>query len=131
MLIASHLCSTGFRNLFCWSSNDSETGGIRYSRVQLKYVVKNAAHCGPIFSSIDGFCICLYQDCPKPIVAAIMGSCLGGGLEVALGCHYRVAVKDPKTILGSPEVMLGILPGAGGTQRLPKLVSFLTVLGKQ
>ena len=56
-----------------------------------------------------------------------MGSCLGGGLEVALGCHYRVAVKDSKTILGAPEVMLGILPGAGGTQRLPKLVSFLYV----
>jgi enoyl-CoA hydratase/long-chain 3-hydroxyacyl-CoA dehydrogenase len=52
-----------------------------------------------------------------------MGSCLGGGLEVALGCHYRVAVKDPKTILGAPEVMLGLLPGGGGTQRLPKLVS--------
>ncbi len=51
-----------------------------------------------------------------------MGSCLGGGLEVALGCHYRVAIKDPKTILGAPEVMLGLLPGGGGTQRLPKLV---------
>jgi enoyl-CoA hydratase/long-chain 3-hydroxyacyl-CoA dehydrogenase len=57
-----------------------------------------------------------------------MGSCLGGGLEVALGCHYRVAVKDPKTILGAPEVMLGLLPGGGGTQRLPKLVSFHDVL---
>ncbi|XP_012289213.1 trifunctional enzyme subunit alpha, mitochondrial [Orussus abietinus] len=59
----------------------------------------------------------------KPIVAAIQGSCLGGGLEVALACHYRVAVNDPKTKLGLPEVMLGLLPGAGGTQRLPKLVS--------
>ena len=54
-----------------------------------------------------------------------MGSCLGGGLEVALGCHYRVAVKDGKTMLGAPEVMLGLLPGGGGTQRLPKLVSLL------
>lgn len=62
------------------------------------------------------------EDCPKPIVAAIMGSCLGGGLEVAISCHYRVAVKDSKTVLGAPEVMLGLLPGAGGTQRLPKLV---------
>ena len=42
--------------------------------------------------------------------------------QVALGCHYRVAVKDAKTVLGTPEVMLGLLPGAGGTQRLPKLV---------
>ncbi|XP_071519779.1 trifunctional enzyme subunit alpha, mitochondrial-like [Panulirus ornatus] len=58
----------------------------------------------------------------KPIVAAVMGSCLGGGLEVAMSCHYRLAVKD-KSGLGLPEVMLGLLPGAGGTQRLPKLVS--------
>ncbi|KAL3280958.1 hypothetical protein HHI36_004183 [Cryptolaemus montrouzieri] len=59
----------------------------------------------------------------KPIVAAIQGSCLGGGLEVALACHYRIAVKDKKTGLGLPEVMLGLLPGAGGTQRLPRLIS--------
>ncbi|XP_049758668.1 trifunctional enzyme subunit alpha, mitochondrial [Elephas maximus indicus] len=59
---------------------------------------------------------------PKPIVAAISGSCLGGGLELAISCHYRIATKDKKTVLGSPEVLLGILPGAGGTQRLPKMV---------
>ena len=44
-------------------------------------------------------------------------------VQVALGCHYRIATKDPKTVIGQPEVMLGLLPGAGGTQRLPKLVS--------
>ncbi|XP_053317278.1 trifunctional enzyme subunit alpha, mitochondrial isoform X2 [Spea bombifrons] len=59
---------------------------------------------------------------PKPIVAAINGSCLGGGLEVAIACQYRVATKDKKTVLGTPEVLLGLLPGAGGTQRLPKMV---------
>ncbi|KJE95861.1 trifunctional protein, partial [Capsaspora owczarzaki ATCC 30864] len=58
----------------------------------------------------------------KPIVAAIHGSCLGGGLEVAMACHYRIATVHPKTALALPEVMLGLLPGAGGTQRLPKLV---------
>ncbi|XP_069881270.1 trifunctional enzyme subunit alpha, mitochondrial [Dipodomys merriami] len=58
----------------------------------------------------------------KPIVAAISGSCLGGGLELAIACQYRVAIKDRKTVLGVPEVLLGILPGAGGTQRLPKMV---------
>ena len=63
------------------------------------------------------------EDSPKPVVAAIMGSCLGGGLEVALSTHYRIAVKDKKTTLALPEVMLGILPGGGGTQRLPRLVS--------
>ncbi|KAK9888809.1 hypothetical protein WA026_001032 [Henosepilachna vigintioctopunctata] len=64
----------------------------------------------------------------KPIVAAIKGSCLGGGLEVALACHYRIAVKDKKTGLGLPEVMLGLLPGAGGTQRLPRLISLPNAL---
>ncbi|KAI4875118.1 hypothetical protein NFI96_025238 [Prochilodus magdalenae] len=59
---------------------------------------------------------------PKPVVAAINGSCLGGGLEFALACQYRVATKNKKTVLGTPEVLLGLLPGAGGTQRLPKMV---------
>ncbi|MEM7570587.1 MAG: 3-hydroxyacyl-CoA dehydrogenase NAD-binding domain-containing protein [Pseudomonadota bacterium] len=56
----------------------------------------------------------------KPVVAAIGGPCLGGGLEVALGCHYRTAQAD--ALLGLPEVTLGIVPGAGGTQRLPRLI---------
>ncbi|XP_032815237.1 trifunctional enzyme subunit alpha, mitochondrial [Petromyzon marinus] len=62
----------------------------------------------------------------KPVVAAISGSCLGGGLEVAIACHYRVATKDRKTVLATPEVMLGLLPGAGGTQRLPKMLGLPT-----
>src|SRR5437588_2419475 len=57
---------------------------------------------------------------PKPIVAAIHGYALGGGLETALACHYRIAVPSAK--IGLPEVQIGILPGAGGTQRLPRLV---------
>lgn len=57
-----------------------------------------------------------------PFVAAIHGICLGGGLEFSLACHYRVATDDEKTQLGLPEVKLGLLPGSGGTQRLPKLV---------
>lgn len=64
----------------------------------------------------------------KPVVAAINGVCLGGGLELALACHYRIATKDKKTSLGLPEVMLGLLPGAGGTQRLPALTSIPTAL---
>src|SRR5688572_24150356 len=58
----------------------------------------------------------------KPIVAAIHGACLGGGLEVALACHYRIATDHPKTLLGLPEVQLGLIPGAGGCQRLPRLI---------
>jgi 3-hydroxyacyl-CoA dehydrogenase len=59
------------------------------------------------------------ENCTKPVVAAIHGTALGGGLEVALGCHYRVALASAK--LGVPEVKLGLLPGAGGTQRLPRI----------
>ena len=58
----------------------------------------------------------------KPVVAAINGNCLGGGVELALACSYRIATNSPKTKLGLPEVKLGLVPGAGGTQRLPKLV---------
>jgi 3-hydroxyacyl-CoA dehydrogenase/enoyl-CoA hydratase/3-hydroxybutyryl-CoA epimerase len=59
---------------------------------------------------------------PKPIAVGIHGACLGGGLEFALACHYRVATDHPKTQLGLPEIQLGILPGAGGCQRLPRLI---------
>ncbi len=61
----------------------------------------------------------IIEDMEKPIVAAIHGTALGGGLEVALSCHYRVAVSSAK--IGLPEVKLGILPGAGGTQRFPRI----------
>ena len=59
------------------------------------------------------------EDATRPLVAAIHGNALGGGLEVAQACHFRVATKDAK--VGQPEVLLGIIPGAGGTQRLPRL----------
>ena len=63
-----------------------------------------------------------------PLVAAINGPCLGGGLELAMACHARVATTNPKTVLGLPEVQLGLLPGSGGTQRLPKLVGLQKAL---
>jgi 3-hydroxyacyl-CoA dehydrogenase len=59
------------------------------------------------------------EDCPKPVIAAIHGTAFGGGLETAMACHYRVAV--PSAVVGQPEVKLGLIPGAGGTQRLPRL----------
>ncbi|QUM75929.1 fatty acid oxidation complex subunit alpha FadJ [Moritella sp. 24] len=71
-----------------------------------------------------------------PVVAAIHGPCLGGGLELALACHIRVCTESTKTALGVPEVMLGLLPGSGGTQRLPRLIGVaksldLMLTGKQ
>src|SRR5207302_2293597 len=62
----------------------------------------------------------------KPVIAAIHGVAMGGGLELALGCHYRVAA--PSTQISLPEVKLGLLPGAGGTQRLPRAVGLETAL---
>ncbi len=62
------------------------------------------------------------ESLPFPVVAAINGTCLGGGTELALACHFRVAADDPRTEIGLPEVRLGILPGWGGTQRLPRLI---------
>src|SRR4051794_8586560 len=64
----------------------------------------------------------------KPVVAAIHGAALGGGLEVALACTYRIATDDRRTQLGQPEVQLGVIPGAGGTQRLPRLIGIAQAL---
>jgi len=66
------------------------------------------------------------EQCPKPVVAAIHGTALGGGLELALACHYRIAI--PSARLGLPEVKLGLLPGAGGTQRLPRVIGVAAAL---
>lgn len=63
-----------------------------------------------------------------PIVAAINGACLGGGLEAALACAYRIATDNPKTVLALPETQLGLIPGAGGTQRLPRTVGLQAAL---
>jgi 3-hydroxyacyl-CoA dehydrogenase/enoyl-CoA hydratase/3-hydroxybutyryl-CoA epimerase len=67
-------------------------------------------------------------DFPKPVVAAIHGTCLGGGLELALACRYRLCTDHPKTSLGLPEIQLGLLPGAGGCQRLPRLIGLRAAL---
>jgi 3-hydroxyacyl-CoA dehydrogenase/enoyl-CoA hydratase/3-hydroxybutyryl-CoA epimerase len=71
----------------------------------------------------------MVDDFPKPVIVAIHGACLGGGLELALACDWRIATDHPKTQLGLPEVQLGLLPGAGGCQRLPRLIGLGAALG--
>jgi 3-hydroxyacyl-CoA dehydrogenase/enoyl-CoA hydratase/3-hydroxybutyryl-CoA epimerase len=68
------------------------------------------------------------ETCGKPVAAAINGVALGGGLEVALACHYRVMEDGPKASVGLPEVTIGLLPGAGGTQRLPRMIGVTEAL---
>ena len=68
------------------------------------------------------------ETCGKPVAAAINGLALGGGLEVTLACHYRVVGDNPKIQLGLPEAKIGLLPGAGGTQRLPRLIGAMNAL---
>ena len=68
------------------------------------------------------------ETCGKPVVAALNGLALGGGLEIALACHYRVVADNPKIQLGLPEAKVGLLPGAGGTQRLPRLLGAMKAL---
>ncbi|HEY7338029.1 MAG TPA: 3-hydroxyacyl-CoA dehydrogenase NAD-binding domain-containing protein [Bryobacteraceae bacterium] len=81
-----------------------------------KAAVPGAAHTGPDLHGL----LQQIEDCPKPVVMAIHGTALGGGLEVAMAGHFRVASPDAQ--MGQPEVNLGIIPGAEGTQRLPRLV---------
>ena len=73
----------------------------------------------------------LLEQLPIPVIAAIHGPCLGGGLELALACHHRICSDDAKTVLGLPEVQLGLLPGGGGTQRLPRLIGLQKSLQKR
>ncbi len=68
------------------------------------------------------------ENMKMPVVACISGNCLGGGLELALVCNYRMAVDSPQTILGFPEVQIGLLPAGGGTQRLPRLIGLTAAL---
>ncbi|MBU2983361.1 enoyl-CoA hydratase/isomerase family protein [Lentibacter algarum] len=79
----------------------------------------------PVEPGLPGVCDEI-EACPIPVVAALHGTVLGGGLEVAVSCHYRLAL--PSTKLGVPEVNLGLLPGAGGTQRLPRLAGYETAV---
>lgn len=88
----------------------------------------NSAALGSALSKVGQEAANRIARCEVPVVAAIHGACLGGGLELALACHGRVASLHDKTKLGLPEVQLGILPGMGGTQRLPRVIGLTHAL---
>jgi len=104
--VTSVILTGGARN-FSAGADISEFDGISSNS-------KNALSLIDIVQEIENF--------PKPIVAAMTGVALGGGLEVALACHYRIATATKQTLMGLPEVNVGVVPGAGGTQRLPRLI---------
>jgi 3-hydroxyacyl-CoA dehydrogenase/enoyl-CoA hydratase/3-hydroxybutyryl-CoA epimerase len=93
---------------------------------EIRHVTDAAA--GEYFSRRGQAVFGRLESLPFPTVAAIHGPCLGGGLELALACTYRIISSDQKTALGLPEVKLGIIPGFGGTQRLPRLVGLTNAL---
>ena len=86
------------------------------SGADIKEFAGNAFYAEPFLPAV----VDIVEAAHKPVIAAISGACMGGGLELALGCHYRVALADAK--IAFPEVKLGLIPGAGGTQRFPRLV---------
>ena len=85
--------------------------------VKVKTPAEGAALVGPMLQTMRRM-----ETGGKPIVAALTGTALGGGLELALACHRRIAADNPKAVFGLPEITLGLMPGAGGTQRLPRLI---------
>ena len=102
-------------------------GFIAGADIEMLQRVKSAAE-GAVLSRGGKELLARIERGTKPWLAAIHGACLGGGCEVALACHYRIATDEKATQIGLPEVQLGLLPGAGGTQRLPRLIGIQAAL---
>jgi 3-hydroxyacyl-CoA dehydrogenase/enoyl-CoA hydratase/3-hydroxybutyryl-CoA epimerase len=107
---------SGKEDNFVVGADIDELKGMRTSEEVIAYITKGHA----ILNTLESMNI--------PVVACIHGNCLGGGLELALACNYRMAVNSPQTVMGFPEVQLGLLPAAGGTQRLPRLIGLTAAL---
>src|SRR5690606_12938711 len=113
--------TSGKTSGFCAGADLGELGGNGGSagkgdpEAQLKAAFERSFQMNKILRNLE--------TCKKPVACAINGLALGGGLEVTLACHYRIAANDnPKLQLGLPEARVGLMPGAGGTQRLPRLI---------
>lgn len=114
--IKGMVIASGKEDNFVVGADIDELKGMRTSEEVIAYISKGHA----ILNNLEGMKI--------PVVACIHGNCLGGGLELALVCNYRMAVDSPQTVCGFPEVQLGLLPAAGGTQRLPRLIGLTAAL---
>ncbi len=114
--IKGMVIASGKEDNFVVGADIDELKGMRTTEEVIAYISKGHA----ILNSLEKMKI--------PVVACIHGNCLGGGLELALVCNYRMAVNGPQTVLGFPEVQLGLLPAAGGTQRLPRLIGLTAAL---
>jgi len=108
-------------------ASGKEGGFIAGAKIDMLQAVRSAAE-GEALSRAAQRQLEAVERFPKPVVVAIHGACLGGGLELSLACRWRIATDDPKTQLGLPEVQIGLLPGAGGTQRLPRLIGIAAAL---
>ena len=107
---------SGKEDNFVVGADIDELKGMQTTEEVITYITKGHT----ILNSLENMKI--------PVVACISGNCLGGGLELALVCHYRMAVNSPQTVLGFPEVQIGLLPAGGGTQRLPRLIGLTAAL---
>ncbi|MGE0862114.1 MAG: enoyl-CoA hydratase-related protein [Gammaproteobacteria bacterium] len=124
--LIDHVAATpGLRGLVLASSKDAFMAGADLAMVQgftrLRFA-HGAAEIRRIFSRLT-YLLRRLERLPVTTVAAVNGLALGGGLELAMACHYRIAARGSAPVLGLPEVLLGLLPGAGGTQRLPRLTT--------
>ena len=91
-----------------------------YAETDAKRMYQRVTELGALYRAIE--------TCGVPVVAALAGSALGGGYELAMACHHRIVVDDPRIKVGLPEVQLGVIPGAGGTQRLPRMIGIQPAL---
>src|SRR5215216_6242362 len=115
---------TSSKEAFCAGADLSMLEGMNVAYAKMLKEKGEVAANQMLFDQSRRFSLVLrgIETCGKPWAAAINGLALGGGFEVTLSCHYRVAAENPKTRLGLPEVKVGLFPGAGGTQRVPRLV---------
>ncbi len=117
-LIERALENDGVKGIIITSKKADFVAGADLTRVQGQRDPAVHFEAGRAFQSV----IRTYETGGKPVVAAINGHALGGGFEICLGCHRRIAADDPKILIGLVEVSIGLLPGGGGTQRLPRLI---------